>query len=281
MNLERYPRVALFTDTLNETTTELNAFARQHNLPLLVVQGPNRPKLREALTKFRADVIHAVHPGDLGLMGTYCAWTLQVPLVLSWEANLPAEGLISQVLLNGLSRFPGLAQVLLAPNEDIASVLQRTTGLPVHVIPPAVNSTLFAPIKRVYADGVLRIGYAGSLSSKSNVYLLPELERSLRGNLTRPFRFLIVGEGAERSWLKNNLKDAEFAGDLGGESLARAIARMDIFAYTPDNDVTGDPIMKAMASGVPAVAMAKGAPRFLLEHAVSGFTSRTGSDFNG
>src|SRR5262245_8974056 len=94
MNLERYQRVALFTDTLNDTAIELSAFARQHDLPLLVVQGPNRPKLREALAEFRADVIHAVHPGDMGLMGTYCAWTQQIPLVLSWEASLPAEGLI-------------------------------------------------------------------------------------------------------------------------------------------------------------------------------------------
>jgi phosphatidylinositol alpha 1,6-mannosyltransferase len=183
------------------------------------------------------------------------------------------------MLLNGLYRFPGLAQVLLAANADAANVLQQNTGLPTHVIPPAVDTHLFSPLKRVYADGVLRIGYAGPLSPKNNVRLLVELERFLRRDLTRPFRLLIVGDGPERWWLQDHLNDAEFTGDLDGEGLARSMARMDIFAYPTENDASGGSVMKAMASGVPAVAMSTGAPRFLLENDVSGFLSHSESDF--
>jgi hypothetical protein len=45
------------------------------------------------------------------------------------------------------------------------------------------------------------------------------------------FRFLIVGQGAEQSWLKANLRKADFTGVLKGEALARAYANMDAFHF--------------------------------------------------
>jgi len=289
MNLERYPRVAFFADGIEETKRRLNSFTREHELPLLIVRRDatttldrllRHSKIKTSLEDFRPDVIHAAHPGELGLMGTYFARILQVPLVLSWHANLPAQGLIDQMLLAGLYRFPWLAQVLLAPNASIGSVLQDNTGLPTHLIPPAVDSNLFAPLKRVYADGVMRIGYAGPLSSENNVRCLARLERYLRAKVTRPFRFLIVGEGSERSWLEGNLEDAEFTGDLEDERLARAIARMDIFVFPSETDVSGEGVLRAMASGVPVVVTSKGGPRFLVEDGVSGFVARSRLDFD-
>ena len=280
MNTERYPRLAVFVDRIDETTAQLNAFTRSHDLPLLIVYGRWHAKVKETLAEFRPDVLHAAHPGNMGLIGNYCARSLQIPLVVSWNENVPPQGWIEKVSLNGLYWFPGLAQVLLAPNRDIAHVLRQNTGLPTQVIPQAVDTRLFSPSKRVYADGVMRIGYAGDLSLGSNARELTSLERSLHGSRTRPFRFLIVGEGDDRSWLQNNLKHAEFTGELEGESLARAIARMDVLAYAPENDVSGTAVLRAMACGVPTVAMSKGAARFLVEDGITGFISSGKTDFN-
>jgi glycosyltransferase involved in cell wall biosynthesis len=280
MNIERYPRLAVFVDRIDETTAQLKAFTRCHDLPLLILHRPRHSKVKGALAGFRPDVIHAVLPGNMGLIGTYYARSLQIPLVISWNENAPPRGRIDKLLLNGLYWFPGLAQVLLTPNKDTAHVLRENTGLPTHVIPHAVDTSLFAPSKRVYADGVMRIGYAGELSSGSNVRALTVLERSLHGSHTRPFRFLIVGEGGDRSWLENNLNHGEFTGELEGESLARAIARMDVFAHSPENDVSGTAVLRAMACGVPTVAMSKGAARFLLEDGITGFISSGEADFN-
>ena len=78
-------------------------------------------------------------------------------------------------------------------------------------------------------------------------------------------RFTIVGDGAEREWLQRNMMRAEFTGVLRGEALAQAYAQMDIFAFPSETDTVGNVVLEAMASGVPAVVMSGGGPKFMVE----------------
>ena len=58
---------------------------------------------------------------------------------------------------------------------------------------------------------------------------------------------------------------AEFTGVLRGDALADAYAQMDIFAFPSETDTVGNAVLEAMASGVPAVVMAAGGQRFMVE----------------
>src|SRR5262249_53161846 len=93
------------------------------------------------------------------------------------------------------------------------------------------------------------------------------------------FRFRITGAGSERSWLERNLEGARFTGVLSGEALARAYADCDIFVFPSRTDTFGNVVQEALASGVPAVVMNEGGPRFIVRHGVSGIVAASDDDF--
>jgi|SRR5262245_21866970 len=128
----RVPRVALFTDSYYEangvarTALALEAFARRHERPMLVVHGGrvnqtvesgsverlelqrwprtsvalehdlgfdvalwrHARRVKRTLRAFRPDVVHVTGPSDIGLLGACLARRLNLPIVGSWHTNL-------------------------------------------------------------------------------------------------------------------------------------------------------------------------------------------------
>src|SRR5262249_4766210 len=93
------------------------------------------------------------------------------------------------------------------------------------------------------------------------------------------FRFHIVGDGTERTWLRSHMKHADLPGVLRGEALARAYADMDVFVFPSNTDSFGNVVLEALASGVPVVVARGGGPKFLVEEGVSGFIAKNDNDF--
>jgi glycosyltransferase involved in cell wall biosynthesis len=142
-----------------------------------------------------------------------------------------------------------------------------------------VNLKLFNPDRRDRIGGPFTFGYVGRITVEKNVHLLPRLEQALLDAGHRKFRFLIVGQGAAQQWLREHLRQAEFTGVLRGEDLATAYANMDAFVFPSETDTFGNVVLEALASGVPAVVMNAGGPRFVVQHGVTGFTAADESTF--
>jgi len=64
-----------------------------------------------------------------------------------------------------------------------------------------------------------------------------------------------------------------------GEELARAYANMDLFVFPSQTDAFGNVVLEAMSSGVPAVVMKEGGPKFLIRHGENGFIAESEKDF--
>jgi glycosyltransferase involved in cell wall biosynthesis len=79
--------------------------------------------------------------------------------------------------------------------------------------------------------------------------------------------------------LRDNLRQAEFAGLLSGTDLARAFADLDVLAFPSETETFGLVVLEALASGVPAVVTAKGGPKFVVQHGHSGYVARTFEEF--
>jgi glycosyltransferase involved in cell wall biosynthesis len=321
------------------TSRELDSFARRLNLPLLCVrpgettryttQGPGASlelrratasipveadlafdplmgrhllRVRNAIRRFKPDLIHVTSPGDIGLMGVYFSYHFDIPLIASWHNNLHeliahrlhiilehplfsflpkayadfVALLTEKSALEGVALFYRLATALFAPNPDLVDMLNTRTGKPVHLMPRAVDTDLFHPAKRFRQDGAFTLGFAGRLQPEKNVRLLVDLQKQLpQGN----HRFLIVGDGFERRYLSRRLRRAEFTGFLDGEELAAAYANMDLFVYPSCTDTYGTAVQEAMACGVPAVVRDQGGPRYLIESGVNGFIARSDAHF--
>jgi glycosyltransferase involved in cell wall biosynthesis len=170
------------------------------------------------------------------------------------------------------TRFYSMAQVLFAPNRELCSMLERTTGRLCHLMARGVDAELFDPAKRSRRDddrGYL-LGYVGRLSVEKNVALLARVQEELERMGHRSFRFLIVGHGSEERWLRDRLPRAEFAGVLKGEALARAYACMDLFVFPSHTDTFGNVVLEALASGVPAIVTPDGGPKSIVRDGKTG-----------
>lgn len=254
----------------------------------------------QVVREFRADVVHITGPGDVGITGARIAYDLGIPLVASWHTNLhefaarrlwkfasllpeePRKGLAfltQKYVLQACLRYYGIAQVILAPNEEHMRLIGANTGKPVFPMQRGVDAQLFSPIKRDVCDRIFRLGFVGRLRPEKNVRFLAKIEDSLRRDGLGNYRFLIVGDGSERAWLERTLRQADFTGELFGEALARAYANMDLFVFPSETDTFGNVVMEAMASGTPAVVTSKGGPKYQVQNGVTGFVSTGEEDF--
>ena len=248
-------------------------------------------RIERALREFKPDVIHISGPSELGIAGAYFAWKLGVPLVASWHTNLheyAAQRLPGWMLagrmgercsriastgsLEALTRFYRLAQLLYAPNAQLAEELESRTGRRCLLMPRGVDASLFTPERRrSRVDGdVPVLGYVGRLSAEKNVALLPRIDAELRERGVEA-RWLIVGQGEQDVMLRRALgRRATFTGVLRGVDLAAAYASMDLFVFPSATDTFGNVVLEALASGVPAVVTPHGGPAHIVKDGVSG-----------
>lgn len=256
-----------------------------------------RREVLEAVRRFRPDVIHITSPGDIGILGAWVAHVARVPLIASWHTNL--HEFAGRRLMKYLRRLPGAAAIVrfverwsldrvlwffsrpnatLAPNRELVEMIEKRSGKPSFLMTRGIDVEMFSPKRRVPASGPLTIGFVGRLMPEKNVRLLVRLERELHASGAPPVQFLVVGGGSEEPWLRANLRHAALPGVLTGEDLARAYAQMDIFVFPSQTDTFGNVVLEAQASGVPAVVMAQGGPKFLVEHGVTGMVAETEDD---
>jgi glycosyltransferase involved in cell wall biosynthesis len=260
----------------------------------------HRRRLVEALREFRPDLVHVTGPGHCGLLGAIAAHDLGVPLVASWHTNVHEFG--ARRLTKMLRRWPaGLrrrlpafaerksldiilwfyrrARMLFAPNPELVHLLETRTGQPAHLMVRGVDTTVFSPTRRAREHDELIIGHVGRLSAEKNVRMLAVLERLLMEEGIANYRFLVVGEGGERAWLRENLRRADLPGLLRGVPLAEAYAEMDVFVFPSETDTYGNVTTEALASGVPAIVSAHGGPKFLVREGVDGFVATDAAGF--
>jgi glycosyltransferase involved in cell wall biosynthesis len=259
-------------------------------------------KAAEALVRdFQPDLVHITGPSDVGIIGALIAHKLHLPLFASWHTNLheyaarraaslfrwlPArwQRAIGSGIESGslrlLIRYYQIPRLLFAPNPELVALLKNGTGKPCLPMGRGVDVDLFQPERRDrQADGPFILGYVGRITVEKDVHLLLQLEQGLLDAGCRDFRFLIVGQGAAEPWLKEHLRQADFAGVLRGVELARAYANMDLFVFPSRTDTYGNVVLEAMASGLPAVVTNAGGPQFIVQHGKTGFVAKDIREF--
>lgn len=259
-------------------------------------------KLEPMLRDFGPDLVQITGPSDVGTLGAYVAWKMGIPLAASWQTNLhqyarrrmaaAASSLPESVAgrladaaerwsFRATARFYKIPRLLFAPNQEMIRVLEAATGKPCYWMSHAVNTAVFRPELRDRQEGPFQIGYVGRLTPEKNVRMLARLEQALLDLGRENFRFVIVGEGVEGDWLRNNMRQAELTGVLTGDRLARTFANFDVLAFPSETDTFGLVVLEAFASGVPAVVTDRGGPQYTVRHGHSGYVTRNFEEFVG
>jgi phosphatidylinositol alpha 1,6-mannosyltransferase len=266
---------------------------RDHDYDLLFLRHYRR--LKRLLLEFNPELVHITGPSELGIMGALLAHRLGVALAASWQTNLHQyarsragkflgfmpKGLRDVLLdrvergsFRATARFYKIPQVLFAPNPELVALLKEATGKPSFLMSHAADTAVFSPEFRDRQGGPFRIGYVGRLTAEKNVRLLARLEGALLASGHHDFRMVLVGQGAEEAWLRKNLRQAEFTGVLTGRELSRAYANFDLFVFPSETDTFGLAVLEALASGVPAVVMAGGGPKYSVQAGSTGCIAR-------
>lgn len=262
----------------------------------------NKSLVSKTLETFAPNVIHVTGLNDISQFGYFFAHFKRLPAVATWHTNaheyagkrlsdvLPfcsnnAKTKICQtvehIVFKGLMKLYFLAQMQLAPNEELVGEIGRLTKRPAFLLGRGVDTEFLSPTKRRRNenDKEIKIGFVGRLRPEKNVRFLSEIEAELKKANVENYKFTIVGEGGERDWLETNLERKNLTGEIFGEELARNYADMDLFVFPSKTDAFGNVILEAMSSGVPPVVMHEGGPKFLIEHGKDGFIAENEADF--
>jgi glycosyltransferase involved in cell wall biosynthesis len=236
----------------------------------------------------------------VGTLGAYIAYKLRIPLAATWQTNIhqfarrrmaaavsflpeAVAGKLADVTerlsFSASARFYHIPRLLFAPNQEMIRVLEAATGKPCYLMSHAVDTTVFNPSIRDRRDGPFRIGYVGRLTAEKSVRTLARLEQALLDRGYRDFQFVVVGEGAEQEWLRNNMRQAEFTGVLTGAALSRTFANFDVLAFPSETDTFGLVVLEALASGVPAVVTDRGGPQYTVRHGSTGYVASGFEEF--
>jgi glycosyltransferase involved in cell wall biosynthesis len=249
---------------------------------------------------FDPDVVQITGPSDIGMLGALVAHKLRIPLAATWQTNvhqyarcrlspvlsfLPRLasdrllGAVERFSFRAAARFYKIPRLLFAPNQEMVERLGRATGKPCFLMSHSVDAAVFSPEFRDRKSRPFTIGYVGRLTREKNVRWLAQIEHSLLARGHQDFRMIVVGQGAESTWLQDNMQHAEFTGVLTGENLSRAFANMDVFVFPSETDTFGLAVLEALSSGVPAVVTAVGGPKYTVQHGKTGYIANTFDQF--
>lgn len=274
----------------------MSSFHLEHDLRYDLALWRHLRRVSAVLRRFQPDVVHITGPSDIGQIGALLARRGGLPVVGSWHTNVheyaarrlmpylqslhvPGRARVGawveRSTLRAVLPFYRAADAILAPNEEWMQVAQEQLGKPAFLMARGVDTALFTPLRRTRTDDLLRIGYVGRLSTEKSVRELARLERALVAAGAPRFEIAIVGDGAERDWLRAHLSHGRLLGTLRGADLADAYAGFDVFAFPSVTETFGQVLQEALASGVPVVAMAAGGPRYMLANAAGALLAAT------
>jgi glycosyltransferase involved in cell wall biosynthesis len=233
-------------------------------------------------------------PGTVGLTGLLASKLLQIESSATYHTSFPeyVENYTKDVSLEALTwkymiLFYHAVDEAVVPSQFVARLLHKR-GLrkrKLLVLDRWVDVQRFRPDLRserfwdAYGlhDGTDRIvfAYVGRLAVEKNLHLLCQAYAELLKE--QPLAHLVfIGDGPYKAQLiKLTAKlPVTFTGYLGGESLARAVASIDVKVFPSCTDTWGNAPLEAQAAGVPVIVTDIGGPAELVRDGETGIVVR-------
>lgn len=148
------------------------------------------------------------------------------------------------------------------------------------VIHDTVDLRQYQPPKK---QDILTIGIIGSLIPVKNHALFLAVARQLVDTLKQPLNFWIIGDGALRASLEEQVKTLHLSSQvtfLGfREDIPELLSMLDILLITSHNEGFCSTILQAMAARVPVIAHNVGGIPEIIQHQKNGLLANDLDDF--
>lgn len=231
---------------------------------------------KRALHDFRPDLVHVATEALVGVAGHRWARDRGLPLVTSYCTNFPdylsgyGLGWAQGWCWHHLRNFHGQAEVTFCPSHATLDDLRgRGFRERMRIWSRGVDSELFSPsrrseaLRREIAPGAdLILMYVGRIAPEKRIGLLMDAFPRIRARaagMGKRVALVLVGDGPALASLRRTAgPDVHFTGYRRGQALAAHYAAADLFVFPSDTETFGQVVTEALASGVPAIAPARG-----------------------
>lgn len=239
------------------------------------------------LDEYRPELVHVVSPTPMAVWAQRYARRRGLPVVASFHTHFvsyfryyhvaPLEELGWALL----RRFYRRCDAVFAPTRAIIAELAGQGIAGVRLWSRGIERDRFGPQhrdERLRAelgarDDAPLLLLVSRLVKEKDLADLVAMHRLLRARGSA-HRLALVGDGPMRAELEAVLPDAHFAGHQAGEALSRWYASADVFVFPSTTETFGNVVLEALASGVPAVVVARGGPPELIEPETNGLVAR-------
>jgi phosphatidylinositol alpha 1,6-mannosyltransferase len=275
--------VALISPSVSKTDhpgTSLHLQLPGFELPFYRELQAARPWLSaqqdRQLRAFQPDLVHSATEALVGIAGQRWARANKIPLVTSYCTNFPEYlagyglGFAEGWCWRHLQTFHDGARTTFCPSEATLTDL-RARGFHerMRIWSRGVDSELFDPARRsdslrqvMAPDAELILMYVGRIAPEKKIDLLLDAFAPIRTRAAEAGRrvaLVFVGDGPALAGLqRRNLEGVYFTGYRRGEALAAHYASADVFVFPSDTETFGQVVTEALASGLPAIAPARG-----------------------
>lgn len=252
--------------------------------PAIRLAWPAARLVSASLDRFRAQLVHVVTEGPLGLVGRHYARARRLPLVTSYHTHFPrycahygVPGL-EPAAWYFLQWFHGAAALTHTPGEAARRELIEHGIRHAVVWGRGVDTRHFhhgrrsAALRRrlgVREDRALVL-HVGRLAPEKNLEILIGAWSIAWDALGERAAFVVAGEGPLRERLQARLPWATHLGFLDRAALAELYASADLCVLPSETETCGLVALEAMASGLPVVAASAGGLRESVTHGRTG-----------
>lgn len=244
-------------------------------------------EIRKALDSFKPDVVHVQVSDPIGLSVVSYARKVGIPVVTT-EHNQP-EVLTEPLKLPGPVRKPvnallyayfrnrqGKSDFVTMPTKQAIDNLILSSGkefkIPVAAVSNGVDLTNFKPgkvAKEIYdkyglSKNSLKVLYVGRVDPEKKVGVIIEAFKKARSFLPKT-EMIIVGDGVDRLRLEKIVSEegltneVKFLGRVLPPDLYELYKVGDVFATASEIETQGIVLIEAAATGLPLIAVDKGA----------------------
>ncbi|MCE5249114.1 glycosyltransferase family 4 protein [bacterium] len=289
-------RVVLITGKTTNPQTDLDVFAAQYGVDLIIVPQLVREisplndgiaflNIRRIIKRIKPDIVHT-HTSKAGIVGRFAAWSADVGHIVHTPHGHIFYGYYNPIV----TWFFVLAERLAARITEKITTLTRQ-GLTDHVrkgiaeenkftvIPGGVDVRRFknASGEPVRSETGFRdrkiVGWAGRIDPIKNCSLFIEaasIVMKRKGDVC----FIVAGDGKESDIVKKQSDERGLSGRvvfLGNRSdMPEVMAAFDIFVLSSHNEGFGRVLVEAMAAGAVPVSVKVGGTSDVIEDGVSG-----------
>ena len=248
---------------------------------------PNR-EIKRALDSFKPDVVHVQISDPIGLSVVSYARKKGIPVVTT-EHNQP-EVLTEPLKLPGVVRKPmnallytyfrnrqSKSDFVTMPTKQAIDNLILSSGkefnVPVAAVSNGVDLSNFRPgkvQKEIYkkygiSEEGLKVLYVGRVDPEKKVGVVIEAFMKARKDLPKKTEMIVVGDGVDRLRLEKLVSEAglsneiKFLGRVLPPDLYELYKVGDVFSTASEIETQGIVLIEAAATGLPLIAVNKGA----------------------